>query len=161
MGGGLVEDPEHCEPSRGESHLAFSAENGLLGDHPIIRGRNPAERVRRVLTFTGQSVAGPASAVQILALSAKAFERPPTAPTVERSGGDVRVHMEYASPVSAKGRALGLALEIGKGRVVVLGEAGMLRAQRDKGGARIGMNVRGWDNRQLALNVIRWLSRIL
>jgi hypothetical protein len=44
---------------------------------------------------------------------------------------------------------------------VVLGEAGMLRAQRDRGRERVGMNVPGYDNRQLALNILHWLSRVL
>jgi hypothetical protein len=37
----------------------------------------------------------------------------------------------------------------------------MLRAQRDRNGARVGMNVPGYDNRQLALNIMHWLSRAL
>jgi hypothetical protein len=45
--------------------------------------------------------------------------------------------------------------------VVILGEAGMLRAQRGRNGERVGMNVPGCDNRQLALNIMRWLSRVL
>ncbi|HSJ65516.1 MAG TPA: DUF4350 domain-containing protein [Gemmatimonadaceae bacterium] len=161
MGAGLVQDSTHHDPERGDSHLVFAEENGLLGDHPIIHGRNEAERVRRVLTFTGQSVQGPARAVGFLTLSDAATERPPGAPHVERDGGDVRVSMEYGPPVSAAGRAQGLALEVGAGRVVVLGEAGMLRAQRERGGALVGMNVPGYDNRQLALNIMHWLSRTL
>src|SRR5262245_59061085 len=56
LGNGMVEDPNHHEPGRGESHLIFSRENGLLGDHAITRGRNAAERIERVLTFTGHSL---------------------------------------------------------------------------------------------------------
>ena len=56
MGEGLVEDAEHHDPERGASHLVFSEDNGLLRDHPIVRGRNPSEQVRNVLTFTGQSL---------------------------------------------------------------------------------------------------------
>jgi hypothetical protein len=63
--------------------------------------------------------------------------------------------------MSAAGRAQGLALEVGAGRVVVLGDAGMLRAQRERNGNQVGMNVPGYDNRQLALNIMHWLSRIL
>jgi hypothetical protein len=37
----------------------------------------------------------------------------------------------------------------------------MLRAQRPRNGQRVGMNVRGYDNRQLALNIMHWLSRAL
>lgn len=161
MGKGLVEDPLHHDPTLGESHLVFSRDNGLLRDHPIVRGRGPAEQVQRVLTFTGQSLLGPPEAVAFLALADTAVERPPTVPQVQKRGGDVRVQMEYGEPVSAKGRAQGIALELDAGRIVILGDAGMLRAQRESRGTRVGMNVPGYDNRQLALNVMHWLSRVI
>lgn len=161
MGNGLVEDPAHGEPERGASHLVFDRADGLLGDHPITRGRGAAEEVRRVLTFTGQSLAGPPGATTLLALADSAVEYPPTAPRVVRDGGDVRVTMEYGDPVPAAGRAQAVALEHGTGRVVVLADAGMLRAQRPRGGPPVGINVAGYDNRQLAINVVRWLSRAL
>jgi len=37
----------------------------------------------------------------------------------------------------------------------------MLRAQRPRRGLPVGMNVPGYDNRQLALNIMHWLSRLL
>jgi hypothetical protein len=159
MGLGLVEDETQHDTERGTSHLIFSTENGLLHDHAIVRGRNDGERVRRVLTFTGESLSVPAAAVPFLALSDTATERPPGAPKVARDGSDVRVDMLYGDPLPAAGRAQGLALEVGAGRVVVLGEAGMLRAQRGSKGMNVGMNVPGYDNRQLALNIAHWLSR--
>jgi hypothetical protein len=161
MGKGMVEDPKHHQPGLGDSHIIFSRENGLLPDHPITRGRNAAERVERVLTFTGQSLRGPADAAAFLSLSDTAVDRPASAPTVERVGGDVRVTVVYGDPIPAKGLAQGVALEVGKGRVVVLGEAGMLSAQRDRRGSPVGMNFPGYDNRQLALNIMHWLSRLL
>ena len=69
--------------------------------------------------------------------------------------------MEYGAPVSAAGRAQGIAFELDQGRVVILGEAGMLRAERGKGDVVVGMNVPGYDNRQLALNILHWLSRLI
>jgi len=45
-------------------------------------------------------------------------------------------------------------------RVVALGEAGMFSAQIEKG-EPFGMNVEGIDNKQLVLNVVHWLSRLL
>jgi hypothetical protein len=161
MGKGLVQDPEYHDASMGDSHIVFSADNLLLRDHPIVRGRDASEQIRRVLTFTGQSVLGPPGSVSFLALSETATEIPPTTPRVEKGGGDVRVNMEYGDPVLAVGRAQGVALEADQGRIVALGEAGMLRAQRGGDGARVGMNVPGYDNRQLALNIMHWLSRIL
>lgn len=160
MGGGLVEDREHSDAILGESTLLFTEESGLR-DHPIVRGRKPSERVRRVMTFTGQSLLGPPEAVPFLALSDSAIERPPGPAEVKKDGGDVRVEMEYGEPVSAKGRAQGVALEVEQGRIVVLGEAGMLRAQRERTGALTGMNHPGCDNRQLALNILHWLSRAI
>lgn len=159
MSGGFTQDPGHFEASLGDSNLTFSRENGLLTEHPIIQGRNDSERVERVVTFTGQSLAGPQSAAAFLALAASATDRPPGVPVVEKSGGDVRVSMEYGETYSAAGRAQGLALEVEKGRVVVLGESGMLRAHNDRSG-RVGMNYPGCDNRQLALNIMHWLSRL-
>jgi hypothetical protein len=63
--------------------------------------------------------------------------------------------------VSAAGRAQGAALSFGKGRVVVLGEAAMLTAQVAPRVFRFGMNLPGIDNRQLALNIMHWLSGLL
>jgi hypothetical protein len=158
---GMVEDPNHHQPGLGESHLVFSRANGLLADHPVTRGRTAAERVERVLTFTGHSMRGPADAAALLSLSDTAVDRPATTPTVEKVGGDVRVTMTYGDPVSAKGKSQGIALDVGRGRVVMLGEAGMLSAQRDRRGSPVGMNFPGFDNRQFALNIMHWLSRLV
>jgi hypothetical protein len=159
---GMVEDPKHHEPNLGDSHLIFSRANGLLRDHPITQGRHPAERIERVLTFTGTSLRGSAEAAALLSLSDSAVDRPASPPRVDKVGSDVRVSTEYGDPVPAKGRAQGLALQVGEGRVVVLGEAGMLSAQRSgHGGSPVGMHFPGYDNRQLALNIMHWLSRLL
>ena len=160
MGKGLVEDPGHHDAVRGSSHIVFTRESGLPL-HPIVEGRNPSERVLRVLTFTGQSLSGPPSGLVFLQLSDSAVEYPPASPKVEKDGGDVRVTMTYGSPASVAGRAQGIALDKGKGRVVVLAEAGMLRAQNESNGLQVGMNVAGYDNRQLALNIMHWLSHLL
>lgn len=161
MGGGMAEDEGHCDATLGPSHLWFTRENGLLRGHPITDGRHADERVERVLTFTGQSLLGPPDAVAFLALSDDATERPPGPPRVQRDGGDVIVSMDYGDPQPVKGRAQGLALEVGSGRVVVLGESGLLRAQKERNGTLVGMNHPGCDNRKLALNIVHWLSRAL
>ena len=68
---------------------------------------------------------------------------------------------------SAEGKAQGLAMRIGKGRIVVLGEAALLSAQiirytdREPRDMTIGMNTAGNDDRQFALNVFHWLSGLL
>lgn len=129
----------------GQGYLVFTRENRLLADHPITRGRNARERVNRVMTFVGQSLTWPTGGVPFLKLAGTALD-------VQRSG----------KRASAAGRAQGVALRFGKGRVTVLGEAGMLSAQvvgRER--VKFGMNRPGIDNRQLALNIMHWLSGLL
>lgn len=129
------------------SFLIFSRENKLLGAHPIAEGRNEKERVNRVLSFTGQSLKGPEESSAVLKLANTAQD------SADR---------EQKSLVSAAGRAQALALKVGKGRVVVHGEAAMLSAQiSGQQKSRMGMNVEGYDNKQYALNVIHWLSGLL
>ena len=112
---------------------------------PILEGRDQSERIDRVLTYTGQSLKGPSGSVALLKLSDTARDRP-AAGSSGRTG-------------SAAGRAQGLAFLLGKGRVVVLGEAGMLSAQLwGPNRFPMGMNAAGTENRQLALNIMHWLS---
>src|SRR5262249_50966053 len=137
------------EKAGNEGWLIFSAENKLLGDHAITKGRNDKEKVSRIVSFTGQSLKGPEGSVAFLKLSDSAVDRLP--PDLTKSA-------------SAAGRAQGVAFKLGKGRVVVLGEAAMLSAQiipdkdKDKEPRRMGMNFPGIDNRQLVLNLMHWLS---
>jgi hypothetical protein len=146
MSKGFVFDPEHSEAG-GESLLIFSRENKLLSDHPITQGRTETERINRVQTFTGQALKGPDTATAFMKLADTAKDKPSR--TTDQS-------------TSVAGQAQGLAFKFGKGRVVMLGEAAMLSAQ--VAGAQrfpMGMNVAGNDNRQLALNIMHWLSGLL
>ncbi len=151
VGDGMVFDPVHHDrASRDDSQLVFSRENNLLGRHPIT------DRVARVVTFTGDVVRAP-GAVVLLRLSDSAVHRQ-AHPHVTRDGSDVRVNVEFGPPVSAKGWAQAIALEYGRGRIVVFGEAAMATEQRD-GQRLIGMNLPGCDNRQFVRNAFRWLAR--
>ena len=179
MGGGFVADSVQFD-TRGENRsvLVFSTENGLLGRHAITRGRDSSESVRNVLTFTGQSLVGPAGSVALLQLGAGAYEVPAPsqadiAEAVRRAraenggaGGARRLQLPRGAATSVAGRAQGLALRLGRGRVVVLGEAAQLSAQLttnpiDGTTTPMGLNVAGTDNRQFALNVVRWLTGVL
>ena len=142
MSTGATSDPVNS--SGGDTSLVFSRENHLLGDHPITRGRDDSERVKKVQTFTGTSLKGPEGSSPILKLADTA---------VDLSMGD-------GPSASAAGRAQGLAFALGKGRVVVMGEAAELSAQLI-GTEKFGMNVPGIDNRQMALNIMHWLSGLL
>jgi len=158
---GVVEDSVNCDRDFDETHIVFSRENGGLTAHPIVNGRSSSEAVGRVLTLTGQAIYAPPPAGAFLALSGIAVAKS-ALPTVERKGGDVLVSIEYVDPVSVPGWSQGLAMEFGKGRVVVLGEAAMLSARLHRYDKRpIGMNTPGYDNRQLALNIMHWLTRLI
>ena len=145
MSKGFTFDPDNSfKDSANPSTLLFSRANRGLLDHPITQGRNENERINQVLTFTGQSLKGPEGSAVFLLLAGTAKDRP---------------DRESATVVSAAGRAQAIAFKFGKGRVVVLGEAAMLSAQLAGAEKRpMGMNVPGSDNRQLALNIMHWLS---
>ncbi|HEX8693991.1 MAG TPA: hypothetical protein VF746_16330 [Longimicrobium sp.] len=146
--GRTFDDPHSDWTSGSPTWLVFQRDTGArILDHPITRGRGERERIRRVETFSGQSLAGPPGSVGFLALAPGAVDRFP--------GGRA---------VPADGRAQAVALTVGRGRVVVLGEAALLTAQVTSAGGR---TVRfGWtwpdnDDRQLALNIVRWLAGAL
>jgi hypothetical protein len=152
MTNGWAEDdrPNHDPVTDNWGFLLFSRDNGLLGDHPITRGRADSERVGRVVSFTGQALKAPPAAVPLLILS-------PTA----------RLYTKARSAdndfISAAGQCQGAALEFGRGRVVVLGEAAMLTSQKATGLTgefHFGLDWPGADNRRLALNIVHWLSRL-
>jgi hypothetical protein len=64
--------------------------------------------------------------------------------------------------VSFLQRGAGSAMRFGKGRVVILGEAAILTAQTaGTMKLKFGMNRAGNDNKQLALNIMHWLSGML
>jgi len=167
MGQGFAFDPPHSEVN--PSLLVFSRQNGLLGDHPVLNGRDSSERVGRVLAFTGQSLGVPAGATVLLRLGPRAFEAP-TRPDL-RAAVDSLARAREPGPAQARsvaGRAQGVALRFGRGRVVILGEAAMLTAQIVRfveGGQnqtfQMGMNAPGTGNRQFALNTLHWLSGAL
>lgn len=141
-----------------------------LAEHPIIAGRDEDESVQRVRTFTGQSLRGPDSAAVLIAMSEDAREAAdlPTLMEIDRrlEAGEAAetVLTEFSRPALP---AQGLAFEHGRGRVVVLGEAGMLTAQvvkfpADSGREDIvfGLQTPGHDDQQFALNLLHWLSRL-
>jgi len=141
---------------------------GAFGDHPIIAGRSADERVAGVTAFTGQSLEGPAGAATLLPMTVGAREArdlPTLQALAERlnSGAEREAALaEFSTPALP---AQGLAFDYGQGRVVVLGEAGMLSAQvvRYPDGRpdnRFGMNVAP-GNAQFGLNIMHWLSGLL
>jgi hypothetical protein len=146
MSKGFTGDPINFEPvTLQSSWIRFSRAHKNLGDHPITRGRNAAERINSVLSFTGQSLSLPTAGTALLKLSSRAYDV------------DDPNHPDKAKMTSAAGRVQALALPFGKGRVVIFGEAAMLTAQN----TNFGMNYPGTDNKQFVLNVLHWLTRLL
>ncbi|HEY6122108.1 MAG TPA: DUF4350 domain-containing protein [Pyrinomonadaceae bacterium] len=146
MSKGFTFDRQNSE-SGNVSTLIFSRDNKLLLDHPITTGRSAAERIGRVVTFTGQSLKGPARSAVILQLADSARDQADRTSTTN---------------ISVAGWAQGIALKEGKGRVVMLGEAAMLSAQlAGPSKFKMGMNYPGTDNKQFALNIMHWLSGLL
>jgi hypothetical protein len=146
MSKGYTSDPANSLKGN-PSLLIFSRENKLLGAHPIVEGRNEKERINRVLSFTGQSLKGPPESVAVLKLADTAQDSP---------------DHDAKAMITAAGRAQVVALKVGKGRVVVHGEAAMLTAQiAGPEKFKMGMNFEGYDNKQYTLNVMHWLSGLL
>jgi hypothetical protein len=137
MGGGFVEVRRGSPAYAGPGAAIFTSSAGLLRPHPITSG------LRRVMTFTGQSLTGAGD--PLLQLPPDAVEFVPPGPVLKG--------------IAAGGHAQGVALKAGSGRVVVLGEAAMLSAQIDDRGGKMGMNVAGTDNEAFALRLFQWLSK--
>ena len=158
LSGGWTDDPEHRRTVPGYGavfgYLLFSRTNGLIGAHPITDGHDPSERVRAVATTTGESIEGPPAATVLLRLGATAVDwlPPPTGPSEPAVAG-VRDFNPCPTCTTrpAGGRSQAIALEVGRGRMVVVGEMGVLT----------DYSVREADNRRFALNIVRWLAREL
>lgn len=156
----------------GATTLTYPAE--VLGSHPIITGRNADERVESVTAFTGQSLAGPPEATVLLPMPGDAREARDT-PTLQsladRLNGFTLTEAETAAALAELTTpalpAQGLAFVHGEGRVVVLGEAGMLSAQLvrfppedGRPDRRFGMNAAP-GNARFGLNILHWLTGLL
>ena len=142
-----IDEQNYDKEADNPGFIIYTRESGRLADHAITHGRNDSERVNKIIAFTGQSLKGPPDSIAFMKLSDTAQDVMP--------GPD-------SKPVSAAGRAQGIVMSFGKGRVVVLGEAAMLSAQvTGPNQMKFGMNRSGIDNRQLALNIVHWLSGLL
>lgn len=142
-----IDEQNYDKESENPGFIVYTRESGRLTDHAVTRGRNSSERVNKIIAFTGQSLKGPADSIAFMKLADTAQDRMPG---------------PNNKPVSAAGRAQGIALKLDKGRAIFLGEAAMLSAQvTGPNQMRFGMNQPGIDNRQLALNIVHWLSGLL
>jgi len=160
--GGEVQDLAHREPgTRDPAQLLFTRADGTLGEHPIVLGRGPDERVERVVTFTGSALAAPPPAVPLLVLSPTATDLVVVSIEVVPGLLGTSTRTTLDGPVPTRGNAQAAAVEAGAGRVVVFGEAAVLTAQVEAHAGRFGLDWPTAHNRQLALNVVRWLGGAL
>lgn len=175
MSEGYTADPEHFLEGTYESMIVYTRGSGLA-DHAITNGRDGSERVSRVIAFTGQALSVPPDGEVVMRLSDSAVDvqLPRTSNQAAQQAAVKAARRGRAvaggSSSSAAGQAQLVALPYGEGRVVIAAEAAMLSAQLVGGEAaqelgtnefRMGMNYPGSDNRQLALNIMHWLSRVI
>lgn len=162
MSGGWTDDEANARPDSGDpGQLLFTSSSGRLGEHPITLGAAGSPTIETVETFTGQSLKGPPDCAPLLLLADTAMDRIPVSAEATQKGSQTITTFK-TDDRSAAGRCQGLAMRFGDGRVVVLGEAAMLTAQRDdQTGRPFGMNAPGNDNRIFTLNIIRWLAGAL
>lgn len=102
--------------------------------HPVFAG------VSRIVYVVGESLDGPGPVLR--------------APKGTYSGGT----SQAADGPSAAGRPIILAFSHGKGRVVVIGDAGIASAFGSRGGAT-HRGISEADNALFVRNVVRWLAR--
>lgn len=126
--------------------VIFSKENKGLGNHSILLGRNKLEQINKVMTQGGSSVTGPLGSTNILSLSKTA---------------ENQMHRTFVGPTQLQAAQM-VAYKLGKGRVVITADGTMFSAQtvilQDGGTFGLGISRTDFDNKQLALNVMHWLS---
>lgn len=148
--GTLLDSTNRDSLIKENSHLVYSRQNGLLANHTITKG------VNKVVSFTGQGIKGPDNCIEILKASPTAYFEiiELVDPKITEQGFTTKIRRSGFA--SANGFSQAIAFESGKGKVIVTGEAAMLTAQVSRG-EKAGMNYSGVDNKQLVLNMVRWL----
>ena len=133
--------------------LEYSWENGGLGQHPILQADSPAAKIKRVMTFTGQSLSFDSAWTSILQLSNSAQNY------YSREDASI-ASMDTSTYFSVAGQSQLIACQYGDGRIVIAGEAAMFTAQEVRvffKTIHAGFNFKGYDNKELVLNIIHWL----
>lgn len=127
--------------------LVFGQENGSLGDHPILTGRQPHERIAFLAADVGSAFRLPDRAVSLMTFGSNAISVEPT----------VSWKFDSATPRrSVSGWSQGGVMKVGKGRLAVLGDnfliipPSQLESEKEV--------VFGRYHPQFTVNVYRWLS---
>lgn len=135
--------------------IVFRRSDGSLAPHPITDGRGGTERIDSVATFWGQG---------FTAIDRRAHALFTFGPAVISYYPLRAWQFNDSTPTRViHGWLQAAAVTVAKGRVVVLGEAGLLSAQV-AGPQRnpMGMNAPiARQNQQFVLNLLHWLSGLL
>ncbi|VUX56185.1 conserved exported protein of unknown function [uncultured Woeseiaceae bacterium] len=127
--------------------FVFRQDNGALGDHPILTGRQPHERIEFVAADVGSAFRLPERAVSLMTFGSNAISLEPS----------VSWRFDSTTPRrSVSGWSQGGVMKVGKGRLAVLGDnflmipPSQLKSEKEV--------VFGRYNPQFTVNVYRWLS---
>ena len=127
--------------------FVFRQDNGALGDHPILTGRQPHERIEFVAASVGSAFRLPEHAVSLITFGSNAISLEPS----------VSWRFDSTTPRrSVSGWSQGGVMKVGKGRLAVLGDnfliipPSQLKSEKEV--------VFGRYNPQFTVNVYRWLS---
>lgn len=141
-------------PNEEPGPIYFKQSDETLADHPITNGRNEAERINSVTSFTGCAFKAGDDFVPLMTfgpykvswMTKEEGKFPPNTPKID-----------------VEGWYQGGVLEYGKGRLAFFGEAGMFTAQIiHPQGIKFGMNrAIAKENPQFLLNIFHWLSHII
>ncbi len=136
------------------SPMVFRRQDGSLRNHPIVAGRTPEERIDSVATFTGFAFRAPASIEPLMVLQANTY-------SIQSPSWLAPVFTSPRIPVG--GWYQGGAARVGRGRLVVNGEAAMFTAQvRGEARRKNGLtSPEAGQNLQFLLNIMHWLSGLL
>jgi len=141
----LPKNPDSIGPA---GELFFRRSDGTLADHPVTNGRDSTERVDAIASIFGS-----------------AFRLPPGAQSLFTFGPSsvsllTDVAWEFSADTpreSIEGWSQGGLLRVGKGRLAIFGESGILQPH----GPRFDELYPNVQNAEFILNAFRWLSGLL
>lgn len=159
-GGALLICADH--PPFAGSVRALAAAFGFTINRYAARASGWPKAEELFTLANGGLVAGPLTAGidQVQTFFGTAFTAPPGATPLLRLDPSWSFAAPGATPVPAtKADWRGASLAVGKGRVVLMAEAGELSAQISVKGGPMGFNApQATGNKQLVRNVVRWLA---
>ena len=150
-GFGFQFDNAYAAKGDGKPPETFTRAAGTLADNAITRGSGARPAVNQVQTFTGSSFRAPKGALPIMRLDEDWTLLYPTEAGKFAAGTPQRP--------ATREDLRGAALNYGKGRVVVVGEAAMFTNQLVNGAPFGFGQPSARQDKQLLLNIVEWLSR--